>query len=108
MVTDSQGHPVQGALVYQVGLPYGWVKGSQEEATGADGSVTLTVAPTARLPVGGKNALVMFVRARKPGGSLLAGVSTGGSSRSAFARSAGPQRRGPPLRPCAAASARAV
>ena len=76
VVTDSQGHPVQGALVYQVGVPYGWVRGAREEATGADGSVTLTITPTTRLPVGGKNALVMFIRARKPGGSLLAGVST--------------------------------
>ena len=43
VVTDSQGHPVQGALVYQVGLPYGWVKNNgHEQATGADGSTTLT------------------------------------------------------------------
>ena len=76
VVTDSQGHPVQGALVYTLGLPYGWVKNPHEQATGADGSTTLTIVPTARLPIGGKHALVAFVRARKPGGSLLAGVST--------------------------------
>ena len=41
----------------------------------SDGSVTLTVTPTFQLPVG-HGALVMFVRARKPGGNVLAGVST--------------------------------
>jgi hypothetical protein len=76
VVTDSHGHPVQGALVYAIGIPYGWVKNAPEQATGADGSVTLTIVPTASLPIGGRHALVMFVRARKPGGSLLAGVST--------------------------------
>jgi hypothetical protein len=76
VVTDSQGHPVQGALVYAVGLPYGWIKSTAEQQTGADGSVTLTVAPTTKLPVGHRGALVMFVRTRKPGGSALAGVST--------------------------------
>ena len=76
IVTDSQGHPVQGALVYAIGLPYGWVHNTPEQATGADGSTTLTIVPTANLPVGSKHALVMFVRARKPGDSLLAGVST--------------------------------
>jgi hypothetical protein len=76
VVADSSGHPVQGALVKTLGLPYGWVRNVAEQRTGADGSVTLTIVPTVRLPIGGKNALVMFVRARKPGGSVLAGVST--------------------------------
>lgn len=76
VVTNSEGAPVQGALVYIVGLPYHWVAAVKEGRTGADGSVTFTVVPTVRLPVGRPGALVMFVRARKPGDSVLAGVST--------------------------------
>ncbi len=74
-VKDSSGHLVQGAKVYALGLPYSWVKAGAEQQTGADGTAMLTVAPSARLPVGHRHALVMFVRARKPGGSALAGVS---------------------------------
>jgi hypothetical protein len=75
-VTNSSGNPVQGALVYALGLPYGWVAKAGEQQTGSDGSVTLTLVPTAKLPIGHRNALVVFVRARKPGGSVLTGVST--------------------------------
>ncbi len=75
-IRNQQGNLVQGALVYELGLPYNWVRNSAELQTGADGSVTLTVTPTAKLPLGHPGALVMFVRARKPGDSLLSGVST--------------------------------
>lgn len=75
-ITDSAGHPVQGALVYTIGLPYGWIRSAHEQATGADGWATITITPTTQLPLGQRRALVMFVRARNPGGSLLAGVST--------------------------------
>ena len=74
-VTDSNGHLVQGAKVYALGLPYSWVTGGTEKQTGADGTATLTITPSVHLPVGHPHALVMFVRARKPGGSALAGVS---------------------------------
>jgi hypothetical protein len=74
-VSDSQGHPVQGALVYAIGLPYGWAHNTQEQATGNDGWANIIVTPTALMPSTAQH-LVMFVRARKPGGSLLAGVST--------------------------------
>ncbi len=75
-VTDSAGKPVQGALVYVLGLPRGWLRGTPEQQTGADGSVTFTILPTTKLPIGHPGAIVMFVRARKPGGSVLGGVST--------------------------------
>ena len=42
--------------------------------TGGDGWATLTLSPTAKLPR--QSSIVIFVRARKPGDSLLAGVST--------------------------------
>jgi len=73
-VTDSNGHPVSGALVYVIGLPYGWTRNAAEQATDATGWATITIVPTSAMPR--TAALVMFVRARKPGDNLLAGVST--------------------------------
>lgn len=74
-VADLQGHSVMGALVYALGLPYGWTRNAPERPTGADGWVTLIIQPQAKLPLR-KGALVVFVRARKPGDNLIAGVST--------------------------------
>jgi hypothetical protein len=75
-VSDTRGFSIQGALVYVLGLPYGWTFTSPEEPTDASGWATVTIHPTANMPVGRPGALVMFVRARKPGDNLLAGVST--------------------------------
>jgi hypothetical protein len=74
-VSDSHGLSVQGALVFALGLPYGWTYNAPEQATGSDGWATLTIRPTRNMPLH-RGDLVMFVRARKPGDSLLAGVST--------------------------------
>lgn len=74
-VSDTKGLSVQGALVFVLGLPYGWTYNAPEQATGADGWVTLTIRPTQNMPLR-RGDLVMFVRARKPGDNLLAGVST--------------------------------
>ena len=75
-VTDTRGFVVRGALVYMLGLPYGRIANVPEQETGTDGSVAFQVQPTARLPLVNGGALVAFVRARKPGENLLAGVST--------------------------------
>lgn len=74
-VSDLQGHSVMGALVYALGLPYGWTRNAPERPTGADGWVTLIIQPQVKMPLR-KGALVVFVRARKPGDNLIAGVST--------------------------------
>jgi hypothetical protein len=74
-VSDSHGLSVQGALVFVLGLPYGWAYNAPEQPTGPDGWVTLSLRPTPNMPLR-RGDLVMFVRARKPGDSLLAGVST--------------------------------
>jgi len=74
-VSDGSGRSVSGALVYALGLPYGWTYHTPEQATDATGWATLTIRPTRTMPLR-RGALVMFVRARKPGDSLLAGVST--------------------------------
>ena len=74
-VTDTRGNLVRGALVYAIGLPYGWVRNAPEVVSGSDGWATIQFVPTRLMPIHRRAALVMFVRARKPGDSLLAGVS---------------------------------
>jgi len=75
-VSDTRGFSVQGALVYALGLPYGWVSNAAEQPTDSTGWATITFNPTAKLPLRHGTQLVVFVRARKPGDNLLAGVST--------------------------------
>ena len=73
-VTDSKGRAVAGALVYAIGLPYGWVHSGKEQPTDSSGWATITIEPTSQVPHRG--AIVFFVRARKPGENLLGGIST--------------------------------
>ena len=73
-VTDSRGRRVSGALVYVIGLPYGWVSQGREAPTDANGTATIVMSATAKVPRRG--AIVFFVRARKPGEPLLGGIST--------------------------------
>jgi hypothetical protein len=74
-VSDTRGFSVQGALVYALGLPYAWTGNAPEVPTDATGWATVTMRPTSSLPLR-RGALVVFVRARKSGDDLLAGVST--------------------------------
>jgi hypothetical protein len=75
-VSDSNGNVVRDALVYAIGLPYGWTRNGPEATTNQAGYATVTLTPTRNLPVGHRNALVVFVRARVEGQNLLAGSST--------------------------------
>jgi hypothetical protein len=75
LVTDTRGYVVRGALVYAVGLPYGWVANATEVTTGSDGYATVEFRPTLKLPLARGSALVVFLRARRPGENILAGVS---------------------------------
>jgi hypothetical protein len=75
-VTDSQNHPVQGALVFVVGIPFGNTTTPPEQATGADGWVTFVIRPTFRLKITPRGNQPFFVRARKSSDRLIAGVST--------------------------------
>jgi hypothetical protein len=75
-VADLEGHPVQGALVFVVGIPFGNTTTPPEQATGADGYVTFVIRPTSRLRLSANGNQPFFVRARKPGERLIAGVST--------------------------------
>jgi hypothetical protein len=75
-VADTKGLSVQGALVYALGLPYGWTYNAPEQPTDTSGWATITIQPTRAMPLRRGGDLVLFVRARKPGDNLLAGVST--------------------------------
>lgn len=75
-VSDLRGFAIQGALVYALGLPYHWVNNAAEVQTDGTGWATIVMQPTAALPLRRGGSLVVFVRARKPGENLLAGVST--------------------------------
>jgi hypothetical protein len=75
-VVDTRGFVVRDALVQITGLPYSWAHTSGEARTDMDGWANVTVTPTRNMPVRRHTALVMFVRARVEGQSLLAGSST--------------------------------
>lgn len=72
----SGGKPVSGALVKAIGVPFDRLSAAPEAVTGGDGWATITfrIRPTFALKRG--NLVVVFIRARKPGGNVLAGVST--------------------------------
>jgi hypothetical protein len=75
-VSDTCGQVVQGALVYATAVPFGQLSTPAEAPTDATGWVTLTFQTTAGFPLGKKQRSVqIFVRARKLGEDLLAGIS---------------------------------
>ena len=74
-VSDTRGFSISGALVYALGLPYGWTRNGARGHDRRTGWATIPMNPTANMPLK-HGALVIFVRARKPGDNLLAGVST--------------------------------
>src|SRR5205823_2429488 len=75
-VVSTSGRCVSGALVYAAGVPFDRLSKESEVQTGGDGWATIDfqILPTFQLRHG--NLVVVFVRARKSGESLLAGVST--------------------------------
>jgi hypothetical protein len=76
-VSDSCGQAVVGALVYATALPYGQLSNAAEQPTGATGWAQLDLRTLSGFPVSPRQQLItIFVRARKPGGNLLGGIST--------------------------------
>ena len=75
-ITDTRGFVVRDALVYALGLPYSWLAQGVEKASDTEGWANIELSPTARTPLQNGRAIVMFVRARKAGDDLLAGVSS--------------------------------
>ena len=75
-ITDTRGFVVRDVLVYALGLPYSWLDQGVERTTDTGGWANIELTPTARTPLQNGRAIVMFVRARKVGDDLLAGVSS--------------------------------
>ncbi len=77
LVTACNGRPVQGASVYATPIPFNQFAGV-EATTGPDGTVTLSEQRLRGFPARSRHQqlLAVFVRARKPGEPVLAGVST--------------------------------
>jgi hypothetical protein len=75
-IMDTRGYAVRDALVYVTGVPFARVNIPPEAKTDVNGWATFQLTPTARMPLRNGYFLTMFVRARKEGGDLLAGVST--------------------------------
>ncbi len=75
-VSDTCGQSVQGALVYATAVPFGQMSVPAEQATGPTGYVSLTFRTLAAFPLDrNQRSVAIFVRARKQGEDLLAGVS---------------------------------
>jgi len=75
-VSDTRGRLVQGALVYATGVPFGRITTMPETPSGSNGIATLQFRPTARLELRSGTAVQVFLRVRKPGDNVLAGVSS--------------------------------
>jgi hypothetical protein len=76
-VSACSGKSVQGALVYVTAVPYNQFSVPNEVQTGADGWAALQMGRLRGYPASSRQQLlVMFVRAREPGGNLLGGIST--------------------------------
>jgi hypothetical protein len=75
-VKDTRGFVVRDALVYANAIPFGRIIQPGEVRTDQEGWATMQITPTRLLPLANGYLLTMFVRARKSGDDLLAGVST--------------------------------
>jgi hypothetical protein len=76
-ISACNGKPVQGALVYVTAVPYNMFSVPPEATTGADGVAQLSMNRLRGYPATPRQQLlVLFIRARKQGESLLGGISS--------------------------------
>jgi hypothetical protein len=75
-VSDTRGFVVRDTLIKVTALPYAWAFSRGEVRTDQTGWASVTIQPTRNMPLVRRHALVMFVRARAEGQSLLAGSSS--------------------------------
>jgi hypothetical protein len=74
-VSDTRGYYVRDVLVFARSTPLVTTAGG-EQRTGQDGWATIRLAPRANFPIRRGYNVQFFVRARKDGDNILAGVST--------------------------------
>ncbi len=72
----QSGRPVSGALVRAIAIPYNRLSSARETATDGNGWATITFTVRNTFPLRKGYLITVFLRARKPGGSVLAGIST--------------------------------
>ncbi len=75
-ILDTRGFVIRDALVYATAIPFGRILQPAEARTDSNGWATMTIQPTQLLPLRNGFLLTMFVRARKAGDDVLAGVSS--------------------------------
>jgi Ig domain of plant-specific actin-binding protein len=72
----QSGRSVSGALVRAIGIPFNRLSSAKETATDGNGWATITFTVRNTFPLRRGYRITLFLRARKPGGSVLAGIST--------------------------------
>jgi hypothetical protein len=75
-VTDTRGYVVRDAIVLVTGVPLGWITQPPEVKTNAEGLGSSRLQPTRNLRLVRGGSMVMFIRARKEGDNVLAGISS--------------------------------
>ncbi len=74
-VSDTRGYVIRDTLVFVRSTPI-LTNPAPELRTGQDGWVTFTILPRADFPIRNGYNVQFFVRSRKAGDNVLAGVST--------------------------------
>ena len=74
-LSDTRGFVVRDAPVFARSTPL-VTRSEGEQRTGTDGYAEITLVPRASFPLRRGLNVQIFIRARKPGESILAGVST--------------------------------